>query len=83
MSLVSLGHPYLLAGVLMASLAKRPNGMWRARYRDEAGKQHARHFTRKVDARRWLDGVTASKMAGTYVERLSRVSWKLRWRSPA
>lgn len=68
MSLVSLGHPYLLAGVLMASLAKRPNGMWRARYRDEAGKQHARHFTRKVDARRWLDGVTASKMTGTYVD---------------
>ena len=34
----------------MASIAKRPNGQWRARYRDPDGREHARHFARKVDA---------------------------------
>lgn len=33
----------------MTSIAKRPNGRWRARYRDDAGHEHARHFDRKVD----------------------------------
>ena len=28
----------------MSSIAKRSDGKWRARYRDDAGKQHARHF---------------------------------------
>ncbi|GLY63709.1 tyrosine-type recombinase/integrase [Amycolatopsis taiwanensis] len=52
----------------MASVNKRPNGRWRARYRDEAGKEHARHFDRKVDAQRWLDEVTASVVTGQYVD---------------
>jgi integrase len=52
----------------MSSLAKRPNGKWRARYRDANGKQHARHFARKVDAQRWLDEVTASVVTGQYVD---------------
>ncbi|WP_432457935.1 tyrosine-type recombinase/integrase [Cellulomonas iranensis] len=52
----------------MASVAKRPDGRWRARYRDEAGKEHAKHFDRKIDAQRWLDEVTASVITGTYVD---------------
>jgi integrase len=52
----------------MASIAKRPGGQWRARYRDDAGKEHARHFARKVDAQRWLDEVTASMVTGAYVD---------------
>ncbi|MGW5239478.1 tyrosine-type recombinase/integrase [Monashia sp. NPDC004114] len=52
----------------MASIAKRPNGQWRARYRDEHDKEHARHFPRKVDAQRWLDSVTASVVRGDYVD---------------
>lgn len=32
------------------------------------GKEHARHFTRKVDAQQWLDGVTAAVQTGTYVD---------------
>jgi len=40
----------------------------RARYRDEAGKEHARHFARKVDAQKWLDEVTASIVTGQYVD---------------
>src|SRR4051794_40838153 len=52
----------------MASIKKRPNGRWRARYRDDAGKEHARHFARKVDAQRWLNEVTASVLTGAYVD---------------
>lgn len=52
----------------MASIAKRPDGRYRARYRDEAGKEHARHFNRKTDAQRWLDEVTASVVTGRYVD---------------
>jgi len=52
----------------MASIARRPDGQWRARYRDAAGKEHARHFARKVDAQRWLDEVNASVLTGAYVD---------------
>lgn len=51
----------------MASIQKRPDGVWRARYRDEADKEHARHFDRKVDAQRWLDEETAKLVTGTWV----------------
>src|ERR1700754_3083784 len=52
----------------MASIKRRPDGIWRARYRDEAGKEHARHFPRRVDAQRWLNQVTASVVTGNYVD---------------
>jgi len=52
----------------MANIEKRPDGVWRARYYDETGKQHAKHFGRKVDAKAWLDEVTASVVIGTYVD---------------
>jgi integrase len=52
----------------VASIAKRPNGRWRARYRDPDGREHARHFDRKVDAQRWLDTVTADLLTGRYVD---------------
>lgn len=51
----------------MASIQKRPNGKWRARFRDDEGQEHARHFERKVDASQWLDTVTASLVRGDYV----------------
>lgn len=50
------------------SIQKRPNGAWRARYRDSAGKEHAKHFKRKIDAQSWLDEVTAAVVTGTYVD---------------
>jgi integrase len=52
----------------MANIQKRPNGTWRARYRDSAGKEHARHFARRVDAQAWLDGVTTAVQTGAYVD---------------
>ena len=50
----------------MASIAKRSDGRWRARYRDAADREHSKHFPRRVDAQRWLDGVAASVQ--TYVD---------------
>ena len=59
----------------MASIAKRPNGKWRARYRDDTGHEHSRHFPRKADAQRWLDSVTADVVTGRYVDpRAGRVT---------
>lgn len=52
----------------MASITKRPDGVYRARYRDEAGKEHARHFKLKKEAQRWLDEVTTSVVTGIYVD---------------
>lgn len=61
----------------MANIAKRPNGQWRARYRDDRGREHSRHFTRKVDARRWLDEVTAAVVTGQYVDpKAGRISFR-------
>lgn len=60
----------------MANVAKRPDGQWRARYRDEAGREHSRHFARKVDAQRWLDETTAAVVTGQYVDpRLGRTTF--------
>lgn len=51
----------------MASIDRRPNGKWRARWREyPGGPQQARHFARKVDAQRFLTQVEASKLDGTY-----------------
>jgi integrase len=51
----------------MASVSKLPTGKWRARYRDSAGKEHARHFDRKIDGQHWLDAQTAALITGTHV----------------
>src|SRR3954453_21044708 len=51
----------------VASIKKRPDGKYRARYRDEAGSEHARHFARKLDAQRWLDEQTSKLVTGTHV----------------
>lgn len=60
----------------MASVARRPDGRWRARYRDEEGREHARHFGRRADAQRWLDEVTAAVVRGDYVDpRAGRVTF--------
>lgn len=52
----------------MSSIAKRPNGKYRARYRDAAGKEHARHFDRRKDAERWLAAQVTRVADGTWVD---------------
>ncbi|MFD6134584.1 tyrosine-type recombinase/integrase [Isoptericola sp. NPDC060257] len=65
----------------MASVTKRPDGAWRARYRDAAGKEHAKHFRRKFDAQRWLDEVTAAIVTGTYADpKAGRTTFDSWWR---
>src|SRR5689334_22938978 len=61
----------------MASIKQRPDGVWRARYRDAAGKEHARHFALKRDAQRWLDEVAASVVTGRYVDpKAGKTVWR-------
>jgi integrase len=52
----------------VASVKQREDGRWRARYRDEAGREHAKHFATKRDGQRWLDEVTTSIVTGSYVD---------------
>ena len=52
----------------MASIKRRPDGKWRARYRDADGRERSRHFSRKIDGQAWLDEVTASVVTGMYVD---------------
>ncbi len=60
----------------MASIQKQRNGRYRARYRDHAGREHARHFARKVDAQRWVDEQTAALVTGRWVDpRASRTTF--------
>ncbi|MGF1648361.1 MAG: tyrosine-type recombinase/integrase [Kineosporiaceae bacterium] len=65
------------------SVTKRPDGKWRARYRDATGREHARHFARKTDATRWLADVKAKLSAGEWLDpALSRVTvgeWAALW----
>jgi integrase len=54
----------------VASIDRRPNGTWLARFRPApGGPQKTRTFKRKVDAQRWLDEVTASILTtGQYID---------------
>ena len=53
---------------MAGSIARRPNGKWRARYRDETRLERTRHFDRKVDAQQWLDEITTAMVTGTYAD---------------
>jgi integrase len=51
----------------MASIDKRPNGQWRARWREfPGGPQRTKQFGRKVDAERFLVDVQHRLLSGTY-----------------
>lgn len=67
----------------MASINKRPDGRWRARYRDAAGREHAKHFERKVDAERFRAGIASQLLTGSYVDparsRVTMREWSTRW----
>lgn len=52
----------------MASVDRRPDGKWRARWRERpGGPQRSKHFKRKIDAERFLDRVRGDLARGTYV----------------
>ena len=52
----------------MAHIRRLSGGRWQARYRDLEHVEHARNFRTKVEAQRWLDEVTASRVRGDYVD---------------
>jgi integrase len=67
----------------MASIARRPDGTWRARYRGPDRRERSKHFTRKIDAERWLAGIAVAKSRGEWLDpSLSRVTvgaWCATW----
>jgi hypothetical protein len=53
----------------MASIDKRPDGKWRARWREHpGGPQSTKSFGRKVDAERWLVKVQHELLTGSYID---------------
>jgi len=51
----------------MASIKRRPDGKWRARYRDANNKEYAQHPATKPAGQRWLDEQTAALVTGTHL----------------
>lgn len=61
------GHGKL--GTLVESANHGKGLRWRARYVDDDGREHAKGFARKSDAKAWLDTeITAAFATGTYVD---------------
>src|SRR5947208_1277378 len=64
-------------------ITKLDERRYRARYRDDAGREHRKDFGRKTDAERWLDDVKASLVRGDYVDprrsRLTVGAWADAW----
>jgi integrase len=59
--------------------------VWRARYRDASGKEHARHFAKKIDADTWVTRQTAAVLTGEHVDpragRVTVMTYATRWES--
>ena len=70
---------------MAGNIQKRPDGKWHARYRDPVGRERAKHFTRKRDAKRWLAGVSTSVARGEWIDpALATVTvgdWAAQWLS--
>jgi len=70
----------------MASIDKRPNGRYRARWREwPGGPQRSKTFRRKVDAQDFLTGIEHALRSGTYVDpnagRITLGDWWEQWHS--
>jgi integrase len=67
----------------MGNVARRPDGRWRARYRDPSGRERSKHFDRKADAQRWLGQVEQSKARGEWIDpasgRITFAEWARTW----
>ena len=50
------------------SVAKRPDGRYRARYRGPDGKERAKHFRKKGDAEAWLSSMRGRVIHGDWVD---------------
>ena len=53
----------------MASIDKRGDGRYRARWREyPGGPQKTRHFDKRADAQRFLDGIRGDLSRGLYID---------------
>jgi integrase len=52
----------------MASIKRRPDGTWRARYRTSDGRERSKHFKRKLDAERWVSSQVTDRARGVWVD---------------
>ncbi len=53
----------------MASIERRPDGKWRARWREyPGGPQRSKHFDRKIDAEQHLVKTQHDRLTGSYVD---------------
>jgi Phage integrase, N-terminal SAM-like domain len=68
---------------MAGNVQRRPDGKWRARYRDANHREHARHFARKRDAERWLASQEVAIARGEWVDpTLSKITigeWLPQW----
>ncbi|MFJ4254768.1 tyrosine-type recombinase/integrase [Microbacterium sp. NPDC090003] len=67
----------------MVSLKQRPNGVWRARYRDQDNKEHSKHFKTKREGEAWLVEQKAAIATGQWASpaagRIMWDEWVSRW----
>lgn len=65
------------------SVKQRPNGVWRARYRDQANKEHSKHFKTKREGEAWLVEQKAAIATGQWASpaagRITWDEWVSRW----
>lgn len=67
----------------MASITRRPDGSYRARYRGPDRREKAKHFAKKSDAERWLATQMADIARGDWVDpalgRITLGEWISQW----
>lgn len=67
----------------VASIKQRPDGVWRARYRDESGREHAKHFRTKREGQAWLAEANVALASGTHIAparaKLTLGEWADQW----
>jgi hypothetical protein len=74
---------WILRTPMAGNIQRRPDGKWRARYRDANHREHARHFPRRRDAERWLASQEVAIARGEWVDpTLSKITvgeWSPQW----
>ena len=67
----------------MGSVRRQENGTYRARYRDERGREHHRRFKRQAEARAWVKAGEAAVQRGDHLDRKTAETtvavWVERW----
>lgn len=68
---------------MAGNVRRRPDGNWRARYRDVSHRERSRHFARKADALRWLASQEVAIARGDWIDpNLAKITvgdWLPRW----